>query len=212
VAYGKNNTVEEGLKPGDEAISPKEAIVTRQFWLIFIMFFSFGFCTFATQIHIAPHATDLGIPLTRASSILLVMGLVSMIVRVIMGYMADRIGNKWAFAIGFALVLAGILLLMPAREMWQFWLFASVFGLGHGDCDTQLSPIVAMLFGLTSHGLIFGLVNMGFTLGAAVGPLVAGYIFDVTNSYQIAFLVSAALAGVGLISALLLKPIEKSRE
>jgi len=51
---------------------------------------------------------------------------------------------------------------------------------------------------------------LGFTFGAAIGPFIAGHIFDVTSSYQLAFIVSGALSVVGLILTVLLSPIEKS--
>jgi len=59
---------------------------------------------------------------------------------------------------------------------------------------------------VSSHGLIFGTLDFGFTVGAAIGPLLAGYIFDVTGSYQVAFLVCAVIAVVGLMLTILLTP------
>ena len=69
------------------------------------------------------------------------------------------------------------------------------------------SPLVARLFGLGSHGLIFGTIGFALMIGAATGPLLAGYLFDVINSYQMAFLVSALIAFFGLISTAFLRPI-----
>ena len=70
---------------------------------------------------------------------------------------------------------------------------------------------MAGLFGLSSHGLILGTINLpGFTFGAAVGPFIAGHISDITGSYQLAFIVCAAMSVAGLILTVLLRPIEKS--
>ena len=58
------------------------------------------------------------------------------------------------------------------------------------------SLLVSDLFGLSNHGLIFGIVAFTITFGGGVGPLLAGYIFDLTNSYYfllfILVIVSAA--------------------
>ena len=61
------------------------------------------------------------------------------------------------------------------------------------------SPLAAGTFGLSSHGLNLGVINFGHSVGSAVGPFITGYIFDVTSSYRLAFLVSAAMAFWGLI-------------
>ena len=71
------------------------------------------------------------------------------------------------------------------------------------------STVVAELFGLKSHGLILGLISFGFTIGAAVGPLITGYLFDLTGNYQAAFMVCAALGVIGLILTAALRPIKK---
>ena len=69
------------------------------------------------------------------------------------------------------------------------------------------SPMVAELFGLRSHGVIFGVVTFAGSVGGAIGPALAGHIFDITASYQLAFLVCGALGTIGLIFTLLVTPI-----
>jgi OFA family oxalate/formate antiporter-like MFS transporter len=64
-----------------------------------------------------------------------------------------------------------------------------------------------MMFGVRSHGLIFGAIDNSYTIGAAVGPVLDGYIFDATGSYLFAFLASAAIAVCGLILSISLRPI-----
>ena len=67
------------------------------------------------------------------------------------------------------------------------------------------SPLLAELFGLRSHGLIFGVANFGHTIGAALGPVASGFIFDVTGSYQEAFITCRAISFLGLILTILLR-------
>jgi cyanate permease len=54
--------------------------------------------------------------------------------------------------------------------------------------------------------LIYGVILLGWTAGASVGPFLSGYIFDVTNSYQTAFLVTAGIGFLGVVLTTLLKP------
>jgi cyanate permease len=62
------------------------------------------------------------------------------------------------------------------------------------------------LFGLSSHGVILGFLSFGFTTGGAFGPWLAGLIFDITNAYQLAFLMCAGVSITGLVLTLFLKP------
>ena len=94
----------------------------------------------------------------------------------------------------------------------MLYLFAAVFGFAHGGVGASESPLVARLFGLSSHGLILGVASLGFTTGAAVGPFLTGYIFDVTGSYRVAFLACVAISIVGLILTTLLTPIKGDRD
>jgi OFA family oxalate/formate antiporter-like MFS transporter len=91
----------------------------------------------------------------------------------------------------------------------MLYLFALIFGFAGGGMAASESPLVAGLFGLRSHGLIYGVVHLGFTAGAAVGPVVTGYIFDSTGSYQVAFLVCAAFGIVGIVLAAILRPTRR---
>ena len=91
----------------------------------------------------------------------------------------------------------------------MFYLFAVVYGIGVSGGGIMEPIIVAELFGIKSHGLILGVVSFVFTIGGAVGPLVTGYLFDLTGTYQTAFLVGAILNVVAIILAALLRPIQK---
>ena len=89
----------------------------------------------------------------------------------------------------------------------MLYLFAAIFGIAFGGLMASFSPMVAELFGLRSHGAIFGVVFFSGTIGGALGPAVAGRIFDVTSSYQFVFLIFAAVSAIGIILASLLRPI-----
>ena len=205
-AYGESDTVEEGLKLGTKGFSAKEAMLTRQFWLFFATLICYGFCIFSIQVHIAPYATDIGISTTNAAIILSTIGGASIIGQIGLGSAGDKIGYKRTFLIGLVLIVLAIFTLILAKELWAFFLFAILLGVAFGNCSTQESPIVAWLFGLASHGVLLGFLVFSFTIGAAIGPVVFGYIFDVTGNYQLAFLVYAAISIVAIILTILLKP------
>ena len=207
VPYGYHESEEQGQKIVTKGLSLRESACTWQFWVVFAMFLSFGFCLYVIIVHIAPHATDLGISAASAANFLATIGAASIVGKVVMGNAGDRIGNKYVYVICFILLSASLFWLMSVTEVWMFYLFAIVFGFAYGGIATSMSPLVATLFGIRSLGLIFGATNNGFTIGATIGPFVAGYIFDVTSSYRLAFLLSGVIAALGLISTLALKPI-----
>ncbi len=211
VPYGEDKGDKQGLTSETDGFSFKEAAYTRQFWVISAMFFCFGFALFVIMVHIVPHATELGISAASAATVLATIGGLAIIGRVTLGSAGDRIGNRQVFIIGFILMSAALFWLTPATQMWRLYLFAVVFGFAHGGLGASESPLIARLFGLSSHGVIFGVTSLSFTIGAALGPFLAGYVFDLTGSYQVAFLVSAAIAITGLILALFLTPIKGER-
>ena len=65
--------------------------------------------------------------------------------------------------------------------------------------------MVAELFGLASHGAILGFLSFGFVTGGALGPWLAGTIFDTAGSYQLAFAMCAAVSMTGVILTRFLK-------
>ncbi|MFC2013841.1 MFS transporter [Chloroflexota bacterium] len=208
VPHGQNGSKEYASKLGTKSLSFKESVFTRQFWMLFAMVFCFGFCMFAIIVHIAPHATGLGFPPATAAIVLATIGGLSVFGNAVFGSTADRIGNRQTFAIGFILISAALFWLVWATELWNLYLFATIFGLATGSGNAIESPLVAEFFGLESHGLIYGVIALGFSIGASIGPFIAGYIFDVTRGYQVAFLVCAVVAIVGFILLSVLRPIK----
>lgn len=196
--------------PGDEGMPLPAAIRSRQFWTICIAEFAIFFCLLTIIVHIVPHATDLGLSPASAAAVLATIGGVSMLGRLVMGTWNDRIGGKRSLIICFILLLGSLLWLQVALEAWMLFIFAVVYGLAHGGFFTVMSPMVAELFGTGSHGLLFGLVLAGGTMGGAVGPVLAGRAFDVTGSYRVVFWVLTALVVVGFILIILLRPLRRA--
>ncbi len=201
--------VETGFEGDTKSFSLAEAVFTRQFWFMTTNFFCFGFCLYTILVHIVPHTTDLGFSSAHAANILATIGGAGIIGKVALGNVGDRIGNRYIFIIAFILMAAALLWLLRANEMWMLYLCIAIFGFAYGGIAASDSPIVAGLFGLRSHGVILGVIAIGFSIGSATGPFVSGYIFDSTGSYQTAFLASAIFATVGLILAIILRPTKK---
>ena len=191
----------------EHGINLKEAFKIKQFWLLFFNFFSLGFINFTIMVHIVPHALDIGISAPIAAGILSTIGGGCTVGTLILAPLADRIGNIKVYIIGFSMILIAIILLLFASNALLLYMFAIIFSLALGGCCTTQAPFIAFLFGLRSHGLVYGVLNLGFSIGATLGSLSTGYLFDVTGNYQIAFIINTALAVIALALVFMLKPV-----
>jgi len=179
--------------------------------MIIFMLGAYGYCFLSLLVHIAPHAIEIGLSAATASTILSLMGGALLAGRLGFGAIADRIGNKKSILIGFIIILISLIWLIQATETWELYLFAIISSLGLGCISSSQSPMTADFFGLKFHGTIFGAVGGGTVAIGALGPLITGYLFDITGRYQAAFIVCAVLSLLGLITNLLLKPVRLRR-
>jgi MFS family permease len=207
--YGAEEVYAESVEVADKGLSFREAFRTRQLWTICTIYFIAWYIGMTNSVHIVTHAIDLGISSVQAAGVLSTIGGISIIGRVVMGSAGDRLGNRRALLISFIVIIIPLFWLQLAGELWALYLYAVVYGFGHGGFFALVSPLVAEVFGTISHGSILGVVLFLGPMGGAVGPAVTGLIFDVTGSYRLAFMIMLALSLVGFTLSMLLKPIKQ---
>jgi MFS family permease len=114
------------------------------------------------------------------------------------GWLSDRFGREWVFAVGSMVAIAGIggFAVMKGPDDLPLLVLYAASGVGFGMRIAQLSSIPADIFSGPHLGAILGVVQAGGGLGGAVGPFLGGWLFDVTGSYRLAFMAAAiAVAG-----------------
>jgi len=104
-------------------LSFKKARRTIQFWTVCLVNLTIVFCLMTVLVHIVPHARDIGVSPPKAAGVLSTIGAVSMIGRFITGMVIDRTGSKKAMIICFFLLLASLLWLQTADELWMLYFF-----------------------------------------------------------------------------------------
>lgn len=205
--YGEK---EDSLNLETEGFSLRQAVHTREFWLLCAVYFCFLFCLDSILAHIVIHAIGLRISATSAANILAIIGGMSIIGRLVMGVFADRAGSKSTVIIGLTILIMALLWLQIAGVVWMLYLFAAMFGFTFGGLLVSFPLITAERFGLTSHGTIFGTISFSAIMGGALGAVLVGRIFDITSSYQLGFLICIAASAIGFILALFSRPIHKT--
>ena len=156
-------------------------------------------CLGTITVHIVPHAIDLGLSRAAAASLLATIGGISLLGRLTVGATIDRIGGRRALLACYCLLFAALVWLQFAEVPWMLFVFAAAYGIAHGGFFTAISPTVAELFGTRAHGALFGTVLFFGSLGAAIGPLGAGAVFDAFGSYRLAFGALCLLATAGFV-------------
>jgi MFS family permease len=204
----------DGSESGRKEIGTQEGGISLQaaarmvpFWVMCITWFAVFFCLLTIIVHIVPHARDMGLPPAFAAGVLSMIGGVSISGRFVMGAAVDKIGGKRSLTICLFGLVFGLICLLLATKAWMLFFFAAVYGVAHGGLFTVVSPTMAELFGTGSHGVLYGIVLFSGSVGGAVGPLMAGRIFDVTGSYRPVFFILIGMAVSGfLLVTLLLRP------
>lgn len=167
-------------------------------WMICAIEFTFFSAVTTIPLHIVVHGMDLGMTPALAAMLVSVLGASSVVGRLSVGALVDRIGGRRALILCFLPLIASLLAFLLISAPWVLFAAVAVYGFGHGGFFTVMSPTVAEYFGLRAHGAIFGLVLFSGTIGGAAGPIFAGRVYDLTDSYAPAFTALAVLAALGL--------------
>jgi MFS family permease len=181
------------------------ALATSAFWLIAISYPVGGFSQVGSLQSLAPYLEDIGFPAAMAAGALGGLGLGSLIGKFFFGWLCDRIPPKYACSIGLGFQAVSIALLRSvgsASPLPLIWANALMLGLGAGSWLPTMSMLISTNFGLVAYGSIYGVINLAQSLGVSTGPLLAGYMFDVTGGYHWAFIIFLALYAVSIPAVL----------
>ncbi|MEA3442698.1 MAG: OFA family MFS transporter [Chloroflexota bacterium] len=188
-----------------------QATKTKAFWTLFAMYASLNFAIQLIMVHLKAYATDMGITPMIAATVVGLVGGISILGRMAMGSVSDKIGRRAGFFIGYLSMAVIMLWLLKATQAWQFYLFSSIFGFGYGSCMVLFPAIIADWFGIKFHGTIFGVLSLAPGIGGAIGPLIAGYTFDATQSYDTVIVIGAVILFIAVACSFIIKaPLQKT--
>lgn len=199
------------LSSHTKAFSFNEALKTKQFWLLVPAWMFYGIIYNVISVHSVSYATDIGMSAVAAAGIMTIMGLIGIPGRIGIGYFGDRINIKSTFVISYALLTVGFLGLIFSGTIMSLQIFALIFGVFSG-LGIMLAPFLAELFGLRALGAITGAITCANSIGSAIGPTLAGGIFDASRSYNLAFVLCAVLGTACTIIVCLVKPTKKPKK
>jgi len=165
------------------------------------------------QVHIVAYCGDLGYGVavgTQIVSLMLGLGVVS---RIASGVVADRIGAGPMLILGSSMQAAALLLYLFFNSQSSLYVISGLFGLFQGGIVPMYAVIIRQFLPPREAGIRISLVLMATVLGMACGGLAAGYIFDATGSYRLAFLHGFFwnVVNLVLVSGLILWPKLRQR-
>jgi MFS family permease len=157
------------------------------------------------QVHIVAYCADLGYGVAVGAEMLAVMLGAGIVSRLASGFLADYIGGVRTVLLGSVLQAVSLALYLPYDGMAALYVVSMVFGLAQGGIVPGYAIIVREYLPAEEAGQRIGFVIMATILGMALGGWMSGWIFDLTGSYQMAFINGIAwnLLNIGLIALLL---------
>jgi len=206
---GAGEVSKDEKTPATDYYTLSEALRTPTLWLMLLIYMTTAICYQMVVIHIVVAAIDTGITPEAAALILTLGGITNTAGRLIVGGLANKFGTKIVLALCLAVQAPVLFFLAGASDLHVFYIIATVFGFAYAGTSPIMPTMAAVLFGTRSVGSIFGTLNLAYTTGVAIGPLLAGYIFDATGSYSAAFLSAAVAMAISFILCLLLKQPKK---
>jgi len=155
---------------------------------------------FVPFAHISAAARDAGVPDAQAVGLVGLIGIGSLVGRFAIGWLADRIGRIKTLMLMQCLMGLSYLVWAGAQDPWMFALFALWFGLSYGSIVSLLPAICMDLFGGRAVSAIIGTLYTGAALGNLLGPVLAGQVFDMTQSYSLVIWITLGISAMATYS------------
>ncbi len=189
----------------DEARAATEAAradlgVSPRALQVLLMIAGFSCCVAMSmpQVHIVAYCGDLGYGVARGAEMLSLMLFLGIFSRIASGILADRIGGSTTLVIGSLMQGIALVLYLYFDGLTSLYVISGIFGLFQGGIVPMYAVICREFLPPQEAGQRIGFVISATIAGMAVGGYMSGVIFDLTFSYQLAFLNGAAWNGVNL--------------
>lgn len=143
---------------------------------------------FMPQVHLVAYSGDLGFSGADGANMLALMLGLGVVSRLTFGLIADRIGGVGTLLLGSFLQCLALAFYIPFDGLVSLYVVSGLFGLAQGGIVPSYALIVRQYFPASEAGTRIGLVLTATILGMALGGWMSGAIFDLTGSYQAAFL------------------------
>jgi MFS family permease len=180
-----------------------EAMGTPHFWLLFVVYLCTGLGSFFVSLHQLAFAIDQGFDKLYAAEVLGLGSLLAIVGVIAIGTLSDYIGREWSAILAYLVSIVGVVCALfidrPDQHL-LLWLHACLFGITWGARGPAVTAKTADLFAGPQLGAILGVITIGTGLGSAIGAWGAGWIFDVSGSYRLAFILSIVSYLIGAIA------------
>jgi len=190
-----------------EEWSTRDAIKSKAFILLGIIWMLSALPVHMIMIHIVPYAIDMGVSRGAAAAALGLIGGFSIGGRLLGGTFADRWGWVKTLIIAAFVSTIAILWLLIVKNYFMLLVFVVMYGFSYGARVPQIPGLVGTYFGTKNLTEILGVTWAIAGFGGMLGPLVGGLVFDITGSYTNAFVFASACFGLtGVLAVFLKKP------
>jgi MFS family permease len=189
-----------------EGFEAREALYRRSFWMLVVANFCFGFAAAGAVVHMIAYLEGVGYQAASAALAMSVFFGFAALGKVGMGYIADRISARLALAVDFAARALAFLIIFGAAHVPLLAICIILLGTAAGAPLVLLPLLVAESLGRRRYGVLGALTSLAGTVGATIGPVVAGRIFDLTGSYVNAFELFILLDTIGAVAAFACQP------
>jgi sugar phosphate permease len=153
----------------------------------------------AVLTQLIPHLETEGFSKNEAAAGLSIVAACGIISKLAFGRLSETITARWSAVLSLTIQSTGLVLFMLADGSNLAWVAAVVFGLGFGGIGALIPLTVAEAFGIRHFGSILGIISMVGVIPVVVGPLMAGIIFDRTDSYDLAFGITIGMVLAGAL-------------
>ena len=149
---------------------------------------------------IITHLVDQGVSLTIATTALSIFAIFGMIGKFVMGFIAERISARYTLMINLLGQAVFVAMMIWAGSPLIMWISVPLFGYFNGAFGALFQLVVQDAFGIRNYGSIMGIINMSSMVSFGIGPLLAGFSYDITGSYEFVFATVAVMFAVGALS------------
>ena len=192
---------------GPEGASVREAIRSRRFISLYAACLICAFGVFVPFVHLVPYARDHGVAPASAVLLLGVIGVGSTAGRFFLGGLADRIGRERSLLLMFTGMACALAVWVVSTGVWSLAGFAFVYGVFYGGWVAVLPAVVMDYFGGRNVSGIIGILYTSVAFGTLIGPSAAGFAFDLSHSYTVPIMASAA---VNIVAAIIVAATPKT--